>query len=148
MKDVDFLKVVTQVFALVGAQNTKGKADQGPQVNHRIAAAVMLAEFVDLSVAVVAAGDAIVGTGGFNLLILENAVLKALLFEAGLEESTAATATEVVGSVGLHVDEILFSNHGFDHKAKIFGNRVTIAFTNYLAGVLHRKFDFQVLVPV
>jgi hypothetical protein len=148
VKDVDFLEVITQVFAFIGAQYAKGEADQGPQVNHRVAAAVMLAEFVDLRVAVVAAGDAVIGTRRFDLLIFEFAVLEALFFETGLEKSAATAATEVVGAVGLHVDEILFTHDGFDHEAKIFGNRITEAFAHDLAGILYGKLDFQVLVPV
>jgi len=54
MKDVDFLQVVTQVFAFIGSQYAQGEANQRPQVNHRVVAAVVFAEFVDLGVAVVA----------------------------------------------------------------------------------------------
>lgn len=117
-------------------------------MNHGVAPAVMLAEFVDLRVAVVAAGDAVVGTGGFDLLVFELAVLQALFFEAGLQESAATAAAEVVGAIGLHVDEILFTDHGFDHKSKILGNGVAVAFTDDLTGVLHRELDLQILVPV
>jgi hypothetical protein len=67
MKYVDFLEVIPQVFALVGPQNPQRQTDQGPQVNHRIIAAVVLAQLVDLGVAVVAAGDAVVGAGGLDL---------------------------------------------------------------------------------
>jgi hypothetical protein len=54
VENVDFLEIIPQVFAFVGSQDAQGEADQGPQVNHRVIAAVVLAEFVDLGVAVVA----------------------------------------------------------------------------------------------
>ena len=54
----------------------------------------------------------------------------------------------VVGAVGLHVDEVFFTDYGFHHKPQVFGNGVTIAFPYNLAGILNRKFNFQVLVPV
>jgi glyoxylase-like metal-dependent hydrolase (beta-lactamase superfamily II) len=147
VKDVHFLQVITQVFPFIGAQYAQGEANQGPQVNHRIATAVMFAEFVNLCVAIVAARNAVVGTGGFDLLVFEHAVLEALFFESGLEKSAAAAATEVVGAIGLHVDEILFTHHGFDHIPQILGNGITVAFADDLAGILDRKLDFQVFVP-
>jgi hypothetical protein len=80
--------------------------------------------------------------------VLELAVLQALLLESGLEKAAAAAATEVVGPVGLHVDEILLAHHGFDHEAQVFSNGIPVAFAHDLAGILDREFDFQVLVPV
>jgi len=116
-------------------------------VNHVISTAVVLAEFVDLGVAVMAAGDAVVGTGGLDLLVLEHAVLKSLFLKPGLQEPAAAAA-EVVGAVGLHVDEILFTDDGSDDVAQILGNGVTVAFADDLAGILDRKLDFQVLLLI
>ena len=148
MKYVDFLEVIPQVFALVGPQNPQRQTDQSPQVNHRIPAAVMLAELVNLGMAVVAAGDAVVGAGSLDLLVLEHTVFQALLLESRLEKSAAAAATEIVGPVGLHVDKILLADHGFDHEAQVFSNGIPVAFAHDLAGILDREFDFQVLVPV
>jgi hypothetical protein len=108
----------------------------------------MLAEFVDLGMAVVAARYAVVGAGGFDLLVFELAVLEALFFKAGLEKSAAAAAAEVVGAVGLHVDKILFTHNGFDDVAQILGNGITVALADDLAGILDRELYFQVLVPV
>jgi hypothetical protein len=117
-------------------------------MDHLVMAAVMLAQFVDLGVAVVAAGDAVGCAGGLDLLVLDLAVGQALFLEPGLQESAAAAAAVVVGAVGLHVDEIFFTHHGFDHKPQVFGNGIAVAFAYDLAGVLNREFDFQVLVPV
>jgi hypothetical protein len=148
MKDVDLLEVVSQVLPFVGAQNPQRETDQGPQVDHGIAAAIMFTELVDLGVAVMAAGDAVVGTGGLDLLVLQAAVLQALLFESGLEEATPAAAAEIVGAVGRHVDEVLFADDGLYHETQIIGNLVTVTLAHDLAGVLDREFDLQFPVPV
>jgi hypothetical protein len=39
-------------------------------MHHRVSVAAMLAEFVNLGMAIVAAGDAVICAGGFDLLIL------------------------------------------------------------------------------
>ncbi len=65
-----------------------------------------------------------------------------------MEESTAAAAAKIVGAVGLHVDEIFFSDNGFHHKPQVVGNGIAIAFSDNLTGILNRKFDFKVFVPV
>jgi hypothetical protein len=105
---------------------------------------------MDLGMAVMAASDAIVSAGGFDLLILEFAVLEALILKTGLEKpaATAAAAAEIVGAVGLHVDEIFLADHRFYNETQVLGNRITVALADDLAGILNREFDFQVLVPV
>ncbi len=65
-----------------------------------------------------------------------------------MQETTAPAAAEVVGPVGVHVDEILLAHHGFDHKAHIFGNGITQGFTYQLTGILKRELDLQIFVPV
>jgi hypothetical protein len=117
-------------------------------MHHRIAAAVMLAEFMNLGVAIVAPGNAVIGAGGLDLLILETAVFQALLLESGLQKTAAAAATKIVGPVGLHVDKILFAHNRLDHEAEIFGNGIAVALAHDLARVLNREFDFQILVPI
>ena len=117
-------------------------------MDHAVVAAIMVAEFMDLGVAVMAAGDAVICTGGLDLVVFNFAISQAFFFESGLEESAAAAAAKVVGAVGLHVDEVFFADNGFHHKPQIFGNRITIAFPYNLAGVLNREFNFQVFVPV
>jgi hypothetical protein len=117
-------------------------------MNHRVVAAIMFAEFVDLSVAVVAASNAVVCTGSLDLFIFEFAILEALFLESGLQESAAPAAAVVVGAVGLHIDKILFTHYGFDDVAQILGNGITVALADDLAGILDRELYFQVLVPV
>ena len=148
MEHVDLLEVVVQVLALVGPQNAQGKADQRPQVDHSVVPAVMLTQFMNLSMTVMAGGDAVIRLGGLNLAVLELAVFEALLLETGLQKTPAAPAAEVVGAVGLHVDEIFLADHRLDYEAKILGYRIAETLADDLAGVLDRKFDFQVLVPV
>ena len=148
MEDVYFFKFISQVFPFIGSENAQREANQGPQVNHTVIAAIMVAELMDLGVAVMAAGDAVICTGGLDLVVFNFAISQAFFFESGLEESAAAAATIVVGTIGLHVDEVFFADNGFHHKPQVFGNGVTIAFPYNLAGVLNREFNFQVFVPV
>jgi hypothetical protein len=108
----------------------------------------MFAQFVDLCMTVMAPGNAVIRARRLDLFIFDFAVGQSLFLEPGLQESAAAAAAVVVGAVGLHVNEVFFAYHGFDHEAQIFGNGVAKAFANDLAGVLHREFDLQVLVPV
>ena len=103
---------------------------------------------MNLSVAIVAGGDAIIRSGGLNLIVLDLSVFKALLLEPGLQEAASPAAAEIVRPVGVHVDEVFFSDHGLDNKTQVFGNCVTVALTNDLAGVLYSEFDFKVFVPV
>jgi hypothetical protein len=148
MKNQNVLEIFSQVGPLIGTQNTKRKTDEGPQVNHRIIPAVMLTEFMYLGVAVVTAGDTVIRAGYLNLVILLLAELQALFLESGLQEAAAAAATIIVGPIGLHIDKIFFPHHGFDHEAQIFGNWIPIALAHDLTGVLDRKLNFQILVPV
>ena len=103
---------------------------------------------MDLGVTIVTAGDTIIRTGGFNLLIFYFSELQAFFLETGLEKTTAATAAIIIGPVGLHIDEILLTHHGLDDIAQIFSNRIAECFANDLAGILNGKLNFQVLVPV
>jgi len=65
-----------------------------------------------------------------------------------LKEAAAAAAAVIVGSVGLHVDEIFFTHNRLGHVAQIFRDRISIALSDDLAWVLDCEFDFQILVPV
>ena len=48
----------------------------------------------------------------------------------------------------MHFDKIFFAHDRFDHESQIFGNGIPKRLSYDLAGVLHRKFNFQVLVPI
>jgi hypothetical protein len=148
MKYIDILQVIAQVFPFVGSKHPQRQANERPQMNHRIISAIMFAELMNLGMAIMTAGNAVIGTGCLDLLVLQSSVFQALLLESGLEKTTAATATVVVGPVGLHINKILFAYNGFDHETQVFGDRITITFSNNLAGILYRELDFQILVPV
>jgi hypothetical protein len=108
----------------------------------------MRAELMDLGVAIVATGNAVVGTRSLDLLIFQPAIFEPLRLESGLKKTAAPAATKIIGPVGLHVDEVIFPHHRLDHKAEIFGDGVAVALANDLAGILHRELDFQIRVPV
>jgi len=137
-----------QIFPFIFAENAQSQANNGPQMDHPIAAAVMLTEFMNLGVTIVTAGNTVVRSGRLNLIVLQPAEFQALLFVSRLQKTTTAATTIVVGPVGLHVDKILFPHHGLYNKAQILGDGIPVAFTYNLAGILDREFDFQIFIPV
>jgi len=148
VKNIHLFQVVLQVFPFIGAQDAEGEAYEGPQMDYPVFGAEVFAQFMDLCVAVVAGGDAIVRLGGLDLVVLELPVLEPLILEPGLEEAATPATAVVVGAVGLHVDEVFLAHHRFDHEAKVLGNGIAVAFAYDLAGVLDSEFDLEVLVPV
>ena len=147
MEHIHILEVVTQVFALVGSEDAQGEAEQGPQVHGLPGVIQLIAQVVDLGVAVVAGGDGVSRFGGQNLIGLELAVGPALIRVAGLQETAAAAAAEVVGPVGVHVDEVFFTDHRLHHEAQVLGDRIAECFAHQLAGILNRELDLAFLVP-
>ena len=113
-----------------------------------IITAEMLAEFMNLGMAIMAAGDAIIRSGFLDLFVLQPAESQSLFFHTGLEESAAAAAAIIVGSVGNHIDKIFFSDDRFDHESQVLGNGISKSLAHDLTGVLHGKFNFEVLVPI
>jgi len=107
-----------------------------------ITTAVMITEFMNLRMTVVTTGDAIVRSSRLNLIVFQAAEFQTGILIAGLQKTAAATAAIVVGAVGLHVDKVFFPHDGFDHKTKIFGDRITVAFAYDLARILDRKLYF------
>ena len=148
MKYGNFLEIIPQVLTFVRPQNAQRQRQQGPDVDHRIIAAVMFAQLMNLGVAVVASRDAVVCPGRLDLVVLELPVSQALILEAGLQKTAPATAAIVVRFVGNHVDEIFFAHDRLDHEAQVIGNGVAVALAYDLARVLDRELDLQVLVPV
>ena len=86
-------------------------------MHYRVIPPIMLAEFVDLGMAVVTACNAVISSSGFDLGIFNFSVFKTLVFEPGLQEAAAAATTVIVGPVGLHVYKIFFPYNGFDNKS-------------------------------
>jgi len=141
-------QVRPQILTFVLAQYPQRQADQCPQMNGVISAFEMFAQIVNLGMTVVAGCDA-VGRFGFSYLIkLSSAVVTPGFGIAGLQESAAATATIIVGSVGLHVNKVFLAHNRSDHKTQVLGNRIAQSFPDKLARVLHCELHFQIFVPV
>jgi hypothetical protein len=113
-----------------------------------IVPAVMLFKIVNLSMAVVARREAVIGSRLHDLFELPPPVISPGFRKPGLKVSAAAAAAIVVGSVGLHIHKVLFADHRFDNISHVFRHCIAEAFSNQLARILYRKFDFHILVPV
>lgn len=48
----------------------------------------------------------------------------------------------------MHVNEVFFTHNRFDDKPQVFRHRISKALSHQLAGILNRKFHFQILVPI
>jgi hypothetical protein len=48
----------------------------------------------------------------------------------------------------VHLDEVLFSDDGLHHETEVVCRGVAVTLAYDLAGILDRKLDLQVLVPV
>jgi hypothetical protein len=103
---------------------------------------------VDLGMAVVTGRNTVIRLCRQNLVCFELAVGTTRFRISGLEKAAAAAAAVIVRPVGIHFDEILFSHNRPHRVPQIFGHRIPKGLSNQLAGILHRKFDFQILVPV
>ncbi len=148
MEHIHFLEIVSQVFAFIGTQDTKRKIEQCPEMNRIPGVLVDFSHIMNLGMAIMAGGDAIVCLGSQDLVGLGLAIGPALLLEAGLKEPAAAAAAEVVGSIGSHVNEIFFTDHGSDNVPQIFCNRIAERLSDQLTGILDREFDLPFFVPV
>jgi hypothetical protein len=148
VEDQMILEVFSQINPFVRAKYPQGKADERPHMNNGIVAPVMLAKLMNLGMTIMATGNTIIRPGFFNLFVLQPAECQPLFFHPGLQKTATAAAAVVIGPVGNHVDKIFFPDYRFDHISQIFGNRITIGLAHDLAGILHGKFNFQILVPV
>ena len=117
-------------------------------MDHMISAAVVLAEFVDLGMAVMTACKTIGRSSGLDLIVFQTAEFKPGLLVAGLQKSAAPAAAVIVGPVRVHFDEIFFADNRLYDIAQIIGNGLTVCLANDLAGILNGKLYFQVPVPV
>lgn len=98
--------------------------------------------------AVMASSNTVTGAGSLYLLVLQSSEFKAGILVSRLQKSAPAAAAVIIGTVRSHVYEIFLSDARLDHVAQILGNGVPVAFSYYLAGILCRKLDSQILVPV
>ncbi len=101
-----------------------------------------------LGMTVVTGGYAVIRTDTVNLLKFHFTVVPACFGKPRLQETAPAATTKIVGPVGLHINKILFTNHGRHHKPELFGNRIPQRFSDQLAGVLHGKLHLQIPIPV
>lgn len=147
MEDIHIHEILAQVGTLVGTENAQGEAQDRPQVNGLPRVAGLVAQVMDLGMAVVARRDAVGRLGGQDLVGLELAVGPPFVRESGLQEATTAAAAEVVGSVGIHVDEVFLANRGLDHETQVLGHGVAEGLAYQLAGILDGELDLTILVP-
>ena len=103
---------------------------------------------MDLSVAVMASCDAVCGTRLHHLIVFEFAEFQTLVFKSGLQKPAAAAAAVIIGAIGLHVDEIFFSDHRLYDEPQVLGDGITEGLTNDLTGILYCEFNLKILVPV
>ena len=111
----------------------------------------MIVEFthvMDLCMAIVTWCNAVICFCRQNLVGFELAIGTTLLSISRLEKPTAAAAAIIVGLVGIHFYKIFFTHNRFHGISQVFGHRIPKGLSNQLAGILHREFDFQILVPV
>jgi len=107
----------------------------------------MFLEIVNLRVAVVTGRNAVLRPGFHHLLEFEPSVISPRLGESGLEKTAAAAATEIVGSIRLHIDDVLFTHDALGDEAQILGDGIPQRLSHQLAGILDRELDLAVLVP-
>jgi hypothetical protein len=112
-----------------------------------VGAAEVMGDIMNLGMAVVAAGNAVVGTGFNDLVKFYLAVGPPRLGKTGLEKAAAAAATEIIRFVRGHLDEVLLTDHRSDDKPQVIGDNVAEAFPDNLAGVLDGELDFSLAVP-
>ena len=117
-------------------------------MHHGVPPSIVLAQFMNLGMTIVTAGDAVVRSRRLDLLVLQLSIFEALFLESGLKKAAAAAAAVIVGPVGLHIDKIFLSDNRPDYVPEVFGDGVAITLANNLAGVLHRKLDLSFFVPV
>jgi hypothetical protein len=76
----------------------------------------MRAQIADLRMAVMAGRNTIISTRVLDLIEFQFSKVTSGFSEPGLQISSPATATVIVGSVGMHVNEMLFTHNRFDDK--------------------------------
>jgi hypothetical protein len=111
-------------------------------MNGMIVSFKMFTEIVDLGMTVVAGCDTVICFGVGDLIEFQFSELVPSLCIAGLEVASPAATAVVVGSVGVHFDEIFLTDHRFDNKTKILCNGIPESFSHQLARILNRECDF------
>ena len=107
-----------------------------------------MAQIMNLGMAVMAACNTIVGASRNDLIVFQLTVIPSCISEPGLEESSPAAATVVVGFIRCHLDDIFFTNHRFYDETKIICHCISIAFADNLAGILDSEGYPSFFIPV
>ena len=109
---------------------------------------IVLRQIVNLRMAVMAPGNAVIRPGFLYLPVFEPSIMPPGLIIARLKESSPSATAVIVGPVGGHIHEVFFSYNRLYNKTQIFSNRITVTFSNDLARVLDGKFDVAVFIPI
>ena len=112
MEHIHIFEVIPQISSFIGAENAQRQAEQGPQVDGLPWMVADFAQIMNLGMAVVTRGNAVVGTGGQDLVGLQCCRIFGVLPDSRIGEATAAAAAVIIGAVGVHVDIVLFSDNG------------------------------------
>ncbi len=99
-------------------------------------------KFVDLGMAVMARGYAIICCSGDNLVQFLLPIVEAFIFIRVLQEAPTAAAAEIVGHVGTHIKEVFFADARFEDETEILRQGVTKGFPYQVTGVLNGKLNF------
>jgi hypothetical protein len=108
----------------------------------------MFTDIVNLGMAIVARGNAIIRSGLHDLLEFQAAVIAPGFGKPGLQKTAPAAAAKIVGPVRGHVDEIFFSDQRFNDEAQIFRHGIAQRLAHQLTRILNRKGDTQVFIPI
>jgi len=108
----------------------------------------LVGQIVNLRMAVVTWSNAVICFCRQNLVGFELAIGTTLFRISRLEKSSSSAAAVIVRPVRVHVNKILFTHNRFHRVPQIFGHRISKTLSHQLAGILHRKLNFQILVPV
>jgi hypothetical protein len=108
----------------------------------------MLGQIVNLGMAIMARGDAVIRTRLSNLVKLDLSIMTSGVGKPGLEVPAAAATAIIIGFVGVHIHEVFFPNNSLDYKTEIVRNWIAEGLSDQITGILSREFHLQILVPV
>ena len=65
-----------------------------------------------------------------------------------MQESATATTTIVIRLVGIHLNEVFLAHNSLDDIPQVIGNRIAVSLANQLTGILNRKLDLSLFIPI
>ena len=117
-------------------------------MNRMIFTFIVLSKIMDLGMTVVTRGNAIIGSSRRDLVKFHLPVMMSGVSVPGLQITSPAAATVVVGLVGMHINKIFFPHNGLHDIAQILRHWISKAFAHYLTRILNRELDLQILIPI